>query len=60
MVNGYDNHLIHDLIIDMTISLKKVLSAIDDINQTDSNSTSVDGIEHPNQNSYMVNACPNV
>jgi len=52
MVNGYDNHLIHDLIIDMTISLKKVLSAIDDINQTDSNSTSVDGIEHPKELLY--------
>ena len=52
MINGYDNNLIHDLTIHMTTPLKKVLSAIDNINQTDTNTTLVEGIEHPKELLY--------
>jgi hypothetical protein len=52
MINGYHIYLIHELIIDMTTPLKKVLSAIDNINQTDSNTTLVDGVEHPKELIY--------
>jgi len=36
----------------MTTLLKKVLSAIDNINQTDINTTLVDGVEHPKELLY--------
>jgi hypothetical protein len=52
MRNGYDNNLIHDLTTHMTTPLKKVLSAIDNINQTDSNTTLADGIEQPKELLY--------
>jgi hypothetical protein len=52
MINGYDNYLIHDLTNHMTTPLKNVLSAIDKINQTDTNITLVDGIEHPKELIY--------
>jgi hypothetical protein len=52
MRNGYDNNLIHDLITHMTTQLKKVLSAIDNINQTDTNTTLAEGVEHPKELLY--------
>lgn len=52
MINGYDNYLIHDLTNHMTTPLEKVLSAIDKINQTDSNTTLVDGVKHPKELLY--------
>lgn len=52
MKNGYDNYLINDLTKHMTTPLKNVLSDIDNINQTDSNTTLVDGIEHPKELIY--------
>lgn len=52
MINGYDNYLIHDLTNHMTTPLKKVLSAIDNINQIDTNTTLVNGIEHPKELLY--------
>jgi len=50
--NGYDNYPANDLTNPMTTRLKKVLSAIDSINQTDSNITLLDGIEHPKELIY--------
>jgi len=52
MINGYDDYLINDLTYHMTTPLKKVLSAIDKINQTDINTTMVDGAEHPKELVY--------
>ncbi len=52
MINGYDNYPINDLTSHMTTSLKKVLSAIDNINQTDTNITLVDGTEYPKELIY--------
>lgn len=43
---------INDLTKHMTTPLKKVLNAIDNINQTDTNTTLVDGIEHPKELLY--------
>lgn len=52
MINGYDDYLINDLTYHMTTPLKKALSAIDNINQTDINITLVDGTEHPKELIY--------
>jgi hypothetical protein len=52
MINGYDDYLINDLANHMTTPLKKVLSAIDNINQTDSNTTLEGGIKHPKELIY--------
>lgn len=52
MINGYDDYLINESTNPMTTPLKKVLSAIDKINQTDINTTLVDGIEHPKELLY--------
>mgnify|MGYP005984886551 CR=1 FL=1 len=52
MINGYDDYLINDLTYHMTTPLKKVLSAIDKINQTDINTTLVDGAEQPKELVY--------
>jgi len=56
MINGYDNYLIHDLTNHltnhMTTPLQKVLSAIDNINQTDINITLENGVEHPKELLY--------
>jgi len=52
MINGYDHVLINYLANHMTTSLKKALTAIDNINQADSNTTLVDGVEHPKELIY--------
>lgn len=52
MINGYDNYLINDLKNHMTTPLKNVLSAIDNVNKADTNTTLVDGVEHPKELLY--------
>ncbi len=52
MINGYHKYPINDLANIMTTPLKKVLSAIDNINQTDSNTTLVNGVEQPKELLY--------
>jgi hypothetical protein len=52
MINGYDTNLIHDLTNRMTTPLQTVLSTIDNINKTDSNTTLVDGVEIPKELIY--------
>jgi hypothetical protein len=52
MINGYDNNPIPDVTTHMTTPLQTVLSAIDNINKTDTNITLVDGIEMPKELIY--------